>query len=97
VLGCGFNFWGDFGGNAFTDGLAAGVNSEKMRYAREMLSGRAPPRDDIPCATCEHYLAMRARSRFAGEVRRSLPYLLKKNMPQSMRRWLARLRTAVGR
>lgn len=63
-LGCGRNFWGDFGGNAFTDGLAETVNSERMTYAREMLSGRQPPRDDIPCTTCEMYHAMRERSHF---------------------------------
>jgi hypothetical protein len=33
-----------------------------MNYARAMLRGRAPPRDDIPCSTCEMYHSMRARS-----------------------------------
>ena len=61
-LGCCRNFWGDFGGNAFKDGLAACVNHEKMIYARDMLRGRKPPRDDIPCSTCELYHAMQARS-----------------------------------
>ena len=63
-LGCCRNFWGEFGGNAFTDGLAETVNSERMAYAREMLTGRQPPRDDVPCTTCEMYVAMRERSRF---------------------------------
>ena len=61
-LGCCRNFWGDFGGNAFADGLRACFNHEKMNYARAMLRGRAPPRDDIPCSTCEMYHSMRARS-----------------------------------
>ena len=61
-LGCCRNFWGDFGGNAFNDGLRACFNHEKMRYARAMLRGRKPPRDDIPCSTCEIYHAMRDRS-----------------------------------
>jgi MoaA/NifB/PqqE/SkfB family radical SAM enzyme len=64
VLGCCRNFWGDFGGNAFSQGLIESLNNEKMTYAREMLSGRKPPRDDIPCTTCENYHAMRDRSRF---------------------------------
>jgi Iron-sulfur cluster-binding domain len=64
VLGCCRNFWGDFGGNAFNEGLIESLNNEKMAYAREMLSGRKPPRDDIPCTTCENYHAMRDRSRF---------------------------------
>jgi MoaA/NifB/PqqE/SkfB family radical SAM enzyme len=62
VLGCCRNFWGDFGGDAFREGLAESINSEKMVYAREMLLGRKPARDDIPCTTCEMYQAMRDRS-----------------------------------
>jgi MoaA/NifB/PqqE/SkfB family radical SAM enzyme len=61
-LGCCRNFWGDFGGNAFTDGLDACLNHEKMQYARAMLRGQKPPRDDIPCSTCEMYLSMRNHS-----------------------------------
>jgi sulfatase maturation enzyme AslB (radical SAM superfamily) len=64
IIGCCRNFWGDFGSNAFTDGLMNSVNNEKMIYAREMLSGRKPARDDIPCTTCEIYIAMRNRSKF---------------------------------
>lgn len=57
VLGCCRNFWGEFGGNAFTDGLDAAVNSLGMRHARAMLLGRKPPLDGIPCTTCSEYLA----------------------------------------
>jgi MoaA/NifB/PqqE/SkfB family radical SAM enzyme len=57
ILGCCRNFWGDFGGNAFVDGLMESVNNEKMVYARKMLTGKNPPRNDIPCATCDMYLA----------------------------------------
>lgn len=64
VLGCCRNFWGDFGGNAFNDGLAASLEHEKMLYARDMLAGGKPPRDDIPCTTCEMYLAMRKSAQF---------------------------------
>jgi MoaA/NifB/PqqE/SkfB family radical SAM enzyme len=64
VLGCCRNFWGDFGGNAFSDGLMNCINNEKMTYAREMLSGQVPSRDDIPCSTCEIYIGMRNRSKF---------------------------------
>ena len=55
VLGCCRNFWGEFGGNAFTDGLEAVTNSEKMRYARRMLQGLEPAREGIPCTSCELY------------------------------------------
>lgn len=64
VLGCCRNFWGDFGGNAFTGGLMNSINNEKMTYARDMLSGRRPARDDIPCSTCDIYIARRSRSKF---------------------------------
>ena len=46
VLGCCINFWGDFGGNAFRDGLRASVNTEQIVYARAMLRGRAPPLEE---------------------------------------------------
>lgn len=55
VLGCCRNFWGDFGGNAFRDGLDAAANSEGMAYARAMLLGKQPPREDVPCTTCAIY------------------------------------------
>ena len=64
ILGCGRNFWGEFGGNAFTDGLADSLNGEKITYARDMLTGKKPERDDIPCASCEMYHGMRDRSRY---------------------------------
>jgi MoaA/NifB/PqqE/SkfB family radical SAM enzyme len=64
VLGCCRNFWGDFGGNAFADGLVPAVNGEKLNYARAMLQGKAAPRDDIPCTTCEMYVSMRDKSDF---------------------------------
>lgn len=73
VLGCSCNFWGDFGGNAFRDGLSASLNSEKMAYARQMLLGRKPPRQDIPCATCSMYAEMTSSGRFLRE-RPALPY-----------------------
>ena len=60
MLGCCRNYWGDFGGNAFRDGLLGAVNHEKMRYARAMLTGHAPARADIPCTTCDLYLHRRA-------------------------------------
>lgn len=61
VLGCCRNFWGDFGSSVFRDGLAAGVNSPRIRYARRMLLGKKPPQDGIPCSTCSLYTDMRAR------------------------------------
>lgn len=64
VLGCCRNFWSTFGGNAFKDGIDAAVNSESMRYARNMLTGEAPARADIPCSTCDLYLDRLAGNRW---------------------------------
>jgi MoaA/NifB/PqqE/SkfB family radical SAM enzyme len=66
-LGCCRNFWGDFGGNAFADGLLATINHPKIAYARAMLKGEKPPRDDIPCTTCEMYQWMQKHSRFVSD------------------------------
>lgn len=69
MLGCCRNFWGDFGANAFHDGLIESINSQAMDYARQMLQGRQPSRDDIPCTTCEIYIGMRADNRFLRLVK----------------------------
>jgi hypothetical protein len=56
VLGCCRNYWGEFGGNAFAEGVFAVANSERIGYARDMLLGKRPPREDVPCSTCKQYL-----------------------------------------
>lgn len=58
ILGCCRNFWGEFGGSAFTDGLSKSLNGDRIAYAREMLMGRQPARDDIPCTSCDIYRQM---------------------------------------
>lgn len=63
VLGCCVNFWSSYG-NVFREGLYAGINGERLSYAREMLLGRAPVRSDIPCADCEHYRRMAVNERW---------------------------------
>ena len=37
------------------------LRGDKMSYAKKMLQGQAPPRDDIPCTTCDTYHAIAAR------------------------------------
>ncbi len=56
VLGCCYNYWGDFG-NAFSDEQA--FHSDAIDYAKEMLMGKATPRDDIPCTSCRHFKIMK--------------------------------------
>ncbi len=83
LLGCARNFWGDFVGNAFTDGLTACLNNEKIVYAREMLQGRRPARADIPCTTCENYIEMKKSNRWLYR-------------PSPLRRAVGRLQAAVA-
>ncbi|MCX5747558.1 MAG: radical SAM/SPASM domain-containing protein [Proteobacteria bacterium] len=64
ILGCCRNFWGDFGGNAFDDGLVPALNNPKIAYARRMLMGQEPARGDVPCATCDVYQRMVTDGRF---------------------------------
>jgi MoaA/NifB/PqqE/SkfB family radical SAM enzyme len=105
VLGCCRNFWADFGGNAFRDGLAACLNSEKLRYARDMLRGKVTARDDIPCTTCDIYLGMRASGKWLdrsarapsfGSVRatvaKQLYWRLRRRAGRSLAAFMTRLR-----
>lgn len=91
ILGCSRNFWGDFGGNAFKDGLLESLNNEKIKYGRDMLIGEKDPRDDIPCATCNIYLGRKARGR---SLSRNLPYLALRFISRHIRlgRYHTRLR-----
>jgi MoaA/NifB/PqqE/SkfB family radical SAM enzyme len=68
MLGCCFNFWGDFGANVLSAGLAAVFNGEKIAYARRMLMGREPERADIPCTTCTNFKSMKARGNWITEA-----------------------------
>ena len=79
VLGCPRNFWGDFGGNVFTDGLLESLNNEKINYARSMLTGREGVRDDLPCSDCEIFLSMKKEGRWLKRhrVRRLIVIILK--------------------
>ena len=74
VLGCCRNFWGDFGGNAFRDGLFKSLNNENIRYARDMLLGKKAAREDIPCTTCSIYLGMKADGQWLRGTPPYLPY-----------------------
>src|SRR3569833_887344 len=64
VTGCCRNFWGDFGVNAFEAGLEPALASERFQYAEQLEMGRAEPRPDIPCATCELYKTMQSDGRW---------------------------------
>jgi MoaA/NifB/PqqE/SkfB family radical SAM enzyme len=54
LLGCCVNKYGSFG-NVFETGLQAALQGETYRYAKEMVTGRKPPREDVPCFRCNVY------------------------------------------
>ena len=70
LLGFCRNFWGDFGGNVFEDGLTEALNNEKINYARDMLRGKQPLRSDIPCATCNIHLQRKQSGNWLVRPRR---------------------------
>jgi hypothetical protein len=70
VLGCPRNFWSEYGGNAFKDGLLQSINSRRLNDARKMLLGKKDAAPDIPCSTCDIYHTMKRHK--AWLVRRPL-------------------------
>jgi MoaA/NifB/PqqE/SkfB family radical SAM enzyme len=54
LLGCCVNNFGAFG-NVFEKGLEGALRGERYRYAKAMVQGRKPPREDIPCYSCQVY------------------------------------------
>jgi hypothetical protein len=64
VLGCCRNFWGDFGANAFQEGLVASLETPLLQQAREALMGRGPMDPRIPCATCDQFLTIQRDGRW---------------------------------
>ena len=55
LLGCGCNTSIAFAEYALGGAFLSEINNERMQYARKMLLGEAPPRDDIPCSGCAFY------------------------------------------
>jgi MoaA/NifB/PqqE/SkfB family radical SAM enzyme len=93
VLGCCVNYWEDLGGNAFEQGLDGALAHEKMGHARRMLLGMAPPREDIPCTTCDVYRAMAREDRWLTlrEVAAGRSRLVNRLRRIPVRRFLRRL------
>lgn len=58
VFGCCGQKREALGGNVFRDGYFAACNTERIKYARQMLLGQVEPRADIPCTTCPVYQVM---------------------------------------
>jgi len=67
VLGCCWNSWADFGGNAFENGYIPAINNDKIIYAKNMLLGRVDPLKGLPCTTCDLYKMMKNSGRYLSE------------------------------
>jgi MoaA/NifB/PqqE/SkfB family radical SAM enzyme len=74
VLGCCWTQQG-FGGSVFEDGLENAINNEKIVYARRMLAGEVPAREDIACSECPQYKKRLKAGRFVTreELEDSVP------------------------
>jgi hypothetical protein len=55
LLGCSGNAGVSYAGYALGGAFAREINNERIKYARRMLMGRVPPREDMPCTGCETY------------------------------------------
>ncbi len=64
VLGCCWNSWKEFGGNAFKNGYITSINSENLGHARQMLLGNINTGGNTPCETCEIYLQIKKSSAY---------------------------------
>lgn len=58
LLGCSRNRWQAYADDVFGSDLGEALNGERLRYARAMVSGQAPAREDVPCVRCGVYRAM---------------------------------------
>jgi MoaA/NifB/PqqE/SkfB family radical SAM enzyme len=62
LLGCCANTSISFADYALGGKFLKEINNERMRYARKMLMGVAPQRDDIPCSSCPFFTLIREHS-----------------------------------
>ncbi len=62
LLGCACNKHSAYADRVLGEQFEAEVNNERVRYARSMLMGQAPPREDIPCSRCAWFAQMTEHS-----------------------------------
>jgi MoaA/NifB/PqqE/SkfB family radical SAM enzyme len=74
LLGCSANTKVTYAANALGDAFIEAVNTEPIKYARKMLMGEAPPRDDIPCVGCDWFADYKKLNRWFSreEVKASM-------------------------
>ncbi|WP_051184553.1 radical SAM protein [Desulfatiglans anilini] len=77
LLGCSGNKSVAYADYALGKAFAREVNNPHIQYARRMLMGIAPQRDDIPCSVCELY----------ADYRRYGQWFTPREIRASMERW----------
>jgi hypothetical protein len=55
LLGCSANSSFSYAENALDSKFTGEINNAHIQYARKMLMGLAPPREDIPCSACDSF------------------------------------------
>jgi len=107
LLGCTVNHWGDFG-NVFERGLEDCLNSEAVKYAKQMLLGTKQAREGIPCSECKIYEQMKERNSWVRltplhtkiigrQTLRMLTNVINNRLPPSLVRALARQLNLIKR
>jgi hypothetical protein len=67
LLGCSRNMWGVYAENVFEEDLVRCLNNEKIRYGRDMLMGKVPARQDMPCMQCGVFRSMTEQGNWITE------------------------------
>lgn len=67
LLGCAINFHYDYG-NVFEEGLSEALNSEMIRYARQMLMGQKEAKPEIACTSCKIYADRKKHNNWITET-----------------------------
>lgn len=68
LTGCCRNFWGEFGGNAFEDGLSGSLSASRIPSARRALMGKEAMDPQSPCVDCEQYLSMQHSGKWISQA-----------------------------
>ncbi len=84
LLGCSGNKTVSYAEYALGDAFAREINNGHIQYARKMLMGIAPQRDDIPCSVCDSYADYRKYDQwFTVEEIRAAMERWRKQVPEN--------------
>lgn len=64
LMGCCINYWKDFDVDVVKVGLLNALNHPDYIYAKKMLSGEAPPSNNVGCTQCYGYQDMRKTGKY---------------------------------